>query len=862
MVSSILQRLMRSKSDLPNSRLPAATGSPRLTWRIAAGALVLALAVAVLLLAGLEVGLHLGGYGHPTGFFVKIPGRDAYTTNQRFGWRFFPPPLARTSAVVELAAHKPPNTYRIVILGESAAMGLPEPAFGFGRILRVLLERRYPGVKFEVVNAAITAINSHVILPIAADCARREPDLFVIYAGNNEVVGPYGAGTVFTRTAPSLSMVRLGIWFNSTLTSQLLEAARTRVQKPPMTLRDWGGMAMFSDHRVAAVDPRMPDVYASFRKNLTDICRTAAGSGAQVIVSTVGTNLKDSPPFVSLHREGLPSNLRADWDSLFNRGVAAARTGDHAGAVANFLDAARIDDRFAELHFQLGRCLLALHRVNDARQHFVRARDLDALRFRADTRINEIIRGVAADLAPKGVRLMDAERALEAGGIPEDELFHEHVHLKFSGNYILARSVLETLEGCLPNWVRAAPGGTATTEPQAAEALAFTGWNRYRAAADMFAMMEQPPFTGQFDYETRRSSRKQELLDLYREGTTPQALNAARTAYLAVLQKQPRDIETEALLAQVLSRLGDHAQAAERWRALTLEIPGVARWHVSLADELRDQRKYDQALEETENALRLDPQLILAHFKLGEIFEASGKWDDAAREFGKWLEWRPGDADGHNRLGGVLKRQGLYERAFSEYSEALRLRPDFAEVHNNWGVALQGMGQLEAAILHYSEAVRLKPDFAEAHTNWGVALAGAGRPRESIPHYEQALRLKPNLAAVHNNLGSALEGLGEIQQAIAHYELAVRLKPDFVDAQVNWGMALAKLRQFPGSIVHYQEAIRLRPQDWQARFYLGKSLEALGANRQAMEQYSEALRLRPDFGPARQSLDGLSALIR
>ena len=76
-------------------------------------------------------------------------------------------------------------------------MGDPEPAFGFGRILQVLLQAKYPARHFEVVNVAITAINSHVIRQIARDCAPRQGDLWIIYMGNNEVVGPFGAGTVF-----------------------------------------------------------------------------------------------------------------------------------------------------------------------------------------------------------------------------------------------------------------------------------------------------------------------------------------------------------------------------------------------------------------------------------------------------------------------------------------------------------------------------------------------------------------------------------------------------------------------------------------------------------------------------------------
>ena len=76
-------------------------------------------------------------------------------------------------------------------------MGDPSQSFAPYRYLETLLREKYPDKKFEVINVAFTAINSHVILPIARECAAHEGDLWIIYMGNNEMVGPVGAATVF-----------------------------------------------------------------------------------------------------------------------------------------------------------------------------------------------------------------------------------------------------------------------------------------------------------------------------------------------------------------------------------------------------------------------------------------------------------------------------------------------------------------------------------------------------------------------------------------------------------------------------------------------------------------------------------------
>jgi hypothetical protein len=91
-------------------------------------------------------------------------------------------------------AVKKAGTVRIFVLGESAAAGTPDPSFGFARILDVMLRQRHPGTDFEVINAAMRGINSHIVRRIAQECLQYEPDLLLLYMGNNEFVGLYVPG--------------------------------------------------------------------------------------------------------------------------------------------------------------------------------------------------------------------------------------------------------------------------------------------------------------------------------------------------------------------------------------------------------------------------------------------------------------------------------------------------------------------------------------------------------------------------------------------------------------------------------------------------------------------------------------------
>ena len=269
-----------------------------------------------------ELSLRLTGVGYPSSFTVKqtVNGQAVASDNPKFIWKYFPRSLARPSFSFNIPETKSPQTYRIFVLGGSAAQGMPEPAFGFSRILGVMLEERYPGVNFEVYNTGITAINSRVVRDIAKDCAKHAPDLFVVYLGNNESVGPYGAGTIITAHGQDLTFIRLQPFLRSLRLYQLLEDWVGVSQSEAKILNRWRGMQMFVDHQIRADDDRLKETYQKFRENLESICRTARNGEIPIVLSTVAVNLKDSPPFGSLHRAGLSGAAKEKWDALYRKG--------------------------------------------------------------------------------------------------------------------------------------------------------------------------------------------------------------------------------------------------------------------------------------------------------------------------------------------------------------------------------------------------------------------------------------------------------------------------------------------------------------------------------------------------------------
>ena len=466
-------------------------------WRYWSPRIAVAVLMPVLLIGAIEGVLRALDVGFPTDATVPctLKGHAASCYNLFFPAPFFPPGMIKTPQAYAIPADKPAGTYRIFVLGESAAMGDPDPAYAFSRYLEVMLRKRYPSVNFEVVNTGSVAVNSHVLLPLSKGLAKQRPDLFIIYSGNNEVVGPYGPGTALTSSGMRLPVIRTSIFLRSTRVGQLL--TKLGAQK-----KEWGGMEMFLDKQVPADSPLMKYTYANFEANLRDTIAVARAAGARVIVSTVATSLKDCAPFASMHREGLsPEDLRS-WNALMQQGTELENARSYDEALKVYQAAEKIDDRYAELQFRMARSSWMLGDYAGAREHFQRSRDLDTLRFRADSRINEINRSVAS--SAEGTELVDAEDVFSkasANGIVSSDLVYEHVHMTPLANYVLARAMFLQIASKMPaDSGHTLPDADILSETECERLLALTPHDRTRIAGEMFQRLQKPPFTNQLNH--------------------------------------------------------------------------------------------------------------------------------------------------------------------------------------------------------------------------------------------------------------------------------------------------------------------------------------------------------------------------
>ena len=464
--------------------------------------IITAVVIPLLFFVLLEGVLRLVGVGTDFNYFneIEIEGEIYYQENIDFADQFYPASLNVGPLQNTFAKTASDNRLRVYVLGGSAAMGFPHKNHGVDRLLAAQLNALFPDKEVEVINTAMTSVNSHVVYQVAETIPANSADVAVILMGNNEVVGPYGPGTFNQNFLSSLGAIRTLQWAKRLRIWQWLDQAFQGAQpSDAKTDLEWQGMQMFVENGVAESDPRMIDVYAHFEANLRDTIDILSSKGMHVVLSSVPVNLRHSAPFLSMTDNALSPELSQRVSDLKARAAAQSRNLQWRAASTLWQQAIEIDPGHADSHFQLA---TSLERQGDhlgAKRHFERALDLDALRFRADTKINDRIRVVSKDYPSASLSFVDSAAAFDRASMPFSpgwESLVEHVHYTFAGNDVLARIFSRAIATQVTG---ERPRGVLNSE-EVAERVGYPNHETIENIKNLQGMAEQPPFPGQSNY--------------------------------------------------------------------------------------------------------------------------------------------------------------------------------------------------------------------------------------------------------------------------------------------------------------------------------------------------------------------------
>jgi tetratricopeptide (TPR) repeat protein len=757
---------------------------PRI-WKLRIVAAILAPTLFILIVEGI---LRLSGYGDPTSFFIPVDGRDKVTGNSRYTYQYFPKQLVREPDLIRMDKKKPDDFYRIFVMGGSAARGTPNPRFGFGRILQVMLEEAYPDRRFEVINTGMVAINSHVVMRIARESADYDPDLFVVYMGNNEAVGPFGVGTEFNEQAPGRRMVALSMAAKSSRTGQLIRNLIGGFGEKSTQQAEWLGMETFNKHRVASHDPRLRQVYSHLEANLKDIAETARDADIPLILCTVPVNLRNCAPLASDHSADLDDAQREKWEKHYGEGAALEAESRWQEADKKYAQAETIDDQFAELHFRRARCALAQGDTRSAETYYKTARDLDLLRFRADSEINRIIRK-AGDADP--VILLDSEERFKKlpqvkHGIPGDELFYEHVHLKFEGNFELARMVFQATVKSMDD----APDHTPPSIERCAELLGLSKRDRLQMASSIMSLVIKPPFLDQLDYYQRCEKMHAQIRSL-RKYKTKQGMLETDQALATALESRPNDLHNRLALAKLQLQQKKDIEAEKTILKLMQDLPDRADFYSLLGQVMLSQDRKTEAKEAFDKSMALAAQPLDYMILTAELYEDAGDKDRALELFNQALEAQPGAANRHSRLGKIFLQRGDKEQALKELELADSLLPgngtilfDLSRVHFE-------LGDIKTAVEKLRATLKANPFHLGARKQLGLILKKQGHFEEAAEQLSMVIPQEPEQVELRLHRAEARISLGKFDKAESDYRSVLKIAPDELNAALGLAWVLA-----------------------------------------------------------------------
>ena len=364
------------------------------------------------LIALFELLLRGVGYGEDYSLFIEVPNQpDYWVMNPVASEKYFTTAENATLGNQEpFRKQKGDNTFRIFVLGASTGLGYPYLHNGsFHRWLHYRLLHSVPDTDFEIINLSLTAITTYTLLDFAKQVVDYQADAVLVYAGHNEYYGTLGVGST-SRLGSNITLVRTMIWLRDFRLMQLISNTVAKLRRslaPPIDLRTNLMQRLAAEQSIPLGSELYERGVAQYTANLNDLLRVLNEINVPVLLSNLVSNEKDLPPFLSDTTDQETS--ASTWYQRAQREYAA--------------------ENFAQ-----------------AKASFVRAKELDLLRFRAPEAMNAAINALAQQY--DNVQLVNAQAVFATHsphGIFGQETLLEHVHPNLNGYALLSEAFYQGL---------------------------------------------------------------------------------------------------------------------------------------------------------------------------------------------------------------------------------------------------------------------------------------------------------------------------------------------------------------------------------------------------------------------------------
>jgi tetratricopeptide (TPR) repeat protein len=300
-------------------------------------------------------------------------------------------------------------------------------------------------------------------------------------------------------------------------------------------------------------------------------------------------------------------------------------------------------------------------------------------------------------------------------------------------------------------------------------------------------------------------------------------------------------------------------KTAEAHRAIDEVIakqPAYSQARVIRARFLVAEGKSDLALADAQEAVKVDPQNVEAHFVLGSIRKTNRDLTGAAASFNEVLRLNPGATAAQVQLAGIELQRGEFATATQLADQAVQREPRNLEIRVILTRSLMRRGDLDRATTITREMLDAFPQVGVAHEQAGL-LALLKRDRAGArAAFEKALALNPLLVQPLAALAALDQAEGRTDRARARIEERLKRTPGDSDVLVMAAKTWAAAGDQARAEEFLRRAIDADAMNFGAYEMLGQIYVSQNRLDNALAEYSR-LAVRLPTAPGPQTMVGI-----